>query len=284
MLSRIRITASACPATMKTPRPTAFLCIVPGQRQALAVCIRYNGRDEGYFRDAARKRMANKQPRVFAYIISTVGQGYRLTGCVPWVSDGHVFFGPCKKRMRPLVEKGDYIMGLSPVSAGKRRVLLWMKVVDRMTFADAYARGKDDKLFRALRGRAIHVRPVKGVPFEAGNPSSYEHIPGAPHPGKWQTDIQGKRDVFLSGARGSWVAQANAPLSDQELVSLLQDGLENDLATVHNPLGRNPRGKHALITGSAARGIISWTPGMKGTVRFSDGKARTICAHKCSCE
>ena len=107
--------------------------------------------------------MANKTPRVFAYIISTVEQGCRLNGSVPWVTSGRVFFGPCKKRMRPLVEKGDYIMGLSPASVGRRRVLLWMKVAEKMTFADAYARGKTDKLFRALRGCAIHVRPAKGV-------------------------------------------------------------------------------------------------------------------------
>lgn len=227
---------------------------------------------------------SNRKPRVFAYIISTVSHGYRLVGCVPWVTNGRVFFGPCKKRMRPLVRPRDYIMGISPASVGKRRVLLWMKVAETMTFADAFERGRHDKIFRALRAHAIHVRPARGVPFQEGDPFAYEHIPGAPHPQKWRSDIQGKRDTFLVGAIGSWVAEGHAPAVDRRLVALLQDGLRNDLATLQNPLGRNPRGKHALIAGAAARAIISWVPRMKKTVQFSDLKARTVCAHKCTCD
>ncbi len=80
--------------------------------------------------------------RVFAYIISTVGPDYRLIGSVPWVKEGKVFFGPCKKNMRPEVEEGDYIMGISPAGVGRqRRVLLWMRVDKKMTFASAYQRG-----------------------------------------------------------------------------------------------------------------------------------------------
>ncbi len=228
--------------------------------------------------------MSTNNPRVFAYVISTVSIGYRLVGCVPWVTDRLVFFGPCKKRMRPLVRPRDYIMGVSPTMVGKRRVLLWMKVADTMTFAEAFKRGRDDRIFRALRGHAIHVRPAKGVPFEEGKPSAYEHIPGAPHPGKWRSDIQGKRDIFLVGGAGSWVAEGEAPAVDRHLVALLQDGLKNDLATLRNPLGRNPRGKHLLVTGAAARAIISWVPQMKNTVQYSDREARTVCAHKCTCD
>src|SRR5947209_8200773 len=103
-----------------------------------------------------------RRPRVFAYIINTVGARYRLKGAVPWVSHGKVFFGPCKKRMRPDVQTGDYILGISGAGAGlPGRVLLWMKIDKRMTFKEAYDRGTTDIVFRALRGTAIHVRPRK---------------------------------------------------------------------------------------------------------------------------
>jgi hypothetical protein len=114
--------------------------------------------------------------RVFAYIIATVGTRYQLTGSVPCVEDGRVFFGPCKRRMRPEVRKGDYIMGISGSSAPlPRRVLLWMQVDDVMTFGEAWERGEVDDTFRKLRGWAIHVRPLKGAE-NLPSPICYEHI------------------------------------------------------------------------------------------------------------
>jgi hypothetical protein len=89
-----------------------------------------------------------------------MGPGCRLNGCVPWVTHGKVFFGSCKKRMRPESETGDYIMGISPAGVGDpRRVLLWMQVAERMSFGEAYLRGKKNKFLRIARGHAIHVRP-----------------------------------------------------------------------------------------------------------------------------
>jgi len=126
---------------------------------------------------------------VFAYVIETVDRNYKLTGCVPWVSDGLVLFGPCKKKMRPEVRPGDYILGISPSHArSPRRVLLWMRVAEKMTFAEAYRRGNTDKAFRAARGHAIHVRPNS---FRVGKPASYAHISGAPHSHHWRSDIEG---------------------------------------------------------------------------------------------
>lgn len=104
------------------------------------------------------------QNRVFAYIIATVDSRYRLTGHVPCVEDGKVFFGPCKRPMRPDVKKGDYVLGISGSAASSpRRVLLWMKVEEAITFMEAWKRGKADRTFRGLRGGAIHIRPRKGA-------------------------------------------------------------------------------------------------------------------------
>lgn len=224
-------------------------------------------------------------PRVFAYIIRTVGAGYRLKGAVPWFSGGKIFFGACKKRMRPDVEPGDYIMGISGAGAGRpRRVLLWMKVDKRMTFKEAYERGETDKVFRDVRGTAIHVRP-RNVPLhQPGDPGCYEHIHGAPHSDEWQTDLKGKRDVFLTGARGSWVAAKKGPEVTEVLVDLLRDGIKwKGNATVTHPLTENARGKHALLVGATARQIILWVPRVQ-TPPESNLVSRNACARKCSCE
>jgi len=227
--------------------------------------------------------MAN--PRIFAYIIASVGPKYKLRGTVPWVKDGKVFFGPCKKRMRPEVRKGDYIMGISPAGVGtQRRVLLWMRAEGPITFAQAYARGESDRLFRIARGNAIHVRPKKGVHHVTGNADTYEHIPHATHSSDWRTDIKGKRDAFLVGMTGSWAASQDGPVVTEELVELLREGITwRGHATLQNPLTENPRGKHALLTGNAARSVIEWVP--EPTKRLRSSPSRTTCCHrKCSCE
>jgi hypothetical protein len=223
-------------------------------------------------------------PRVFAYIIRTVGANYKLTGSVPWVKEGTVFFGPCKKRMRPYVKKGDYIMGISPAGVGQsRRVLLWMRVEKPMTFAEAYERGESDRLFRLARGNAIHVRPKKGIDHVAGNAGAYEHIPHAPHSSHWQSDIEGKKDAFLVGLRGSWVAGRDAPVVTEELVELLREGIKWGNPTLQNPLTEHARGKHALLTGIAAHRLIKWVPEPNKRLHSSPSNA-TRCRRKCSCE
>jgi hypothetical protein len=224
-------------------------------------------------------------PRVFAYIIATVGPNYKLRGSVPRVKEGKVFFGPCKKRMRPEVKKGDYIMGISPAGVGEqRRVLLWMCAEEPMTFAEAYERGEKNRLFRLARRNAIHVRPKRGIEQVGGDPEAYEHIPRATHSTDWWTDIDGKRDAFLVGKRGSWAAGPGGPVVTEELVELLREGITwRGHATLQNPLTENPRGKHALLIGNAARKVIQWVP--EPTNRLLSSSSRTTCCHrKCSCE
>lgn len=229
-------------------------------------------------------QMSSRSPRVFAYVIATVGPNYRLNGCVPWVTDGKVFFGPCKKEMRPEVQPGDYIMGISRSGIGThRRVLLWMRVTEKMTFAQAYWKGEKNKTFRAARRHAIHVRPKRGAEYKPGDAKSYEHIARAPHPHKWRNDILGRKDVFLVGGTGSWVAENDGPVVTEHLVELLRKGIDwSGEATVRNPLTQNARGKHALVTGKAALAILSLIPPVKKTIRFSD--LRTVCVRDCPCE
>jgi|SRR5579862_6777633 len=231
------------------------------------------------------KSVSTTSPSVFAYIVTTVGPGYKLRGVVPWVSAGKVFFGPCKKRMRPHLKPGDYVMGISGSGAGHpRRVLLWMRVDERMTFKEAYNRGEKDKVFRALRGTAIHVRPLEVTVHVAGDPNCYEHIPGAPHEDEWKSDLKGKRDVFLKGGADSWVAEADGPKVTQRLIELLKEGITwKGLTTLENPLTKNARGKHACVTGRGANQIISWVPQIS-MQSVSAEHLCSACARKCSCE
>jgi len=224
------------------------------------------------------------KPRVFAYIIATVGSNYKLRGTVPWLKEGRVFFGPCKKKMRPHVKKGDYIMGISPAGIGEqRRVLLWMRAEEPMTFAQAYELGKTDRLFRLARGNAIHVRPKRGVNHIAGNPEAYEHIPHATHSSDWRTDIRGKRDAFFVGNKDSWAAEAGGPVVTEELVELLREGIKwKGNPTTQNPLTENARGRHALLTEEAAQRVIQWVPEPNRRL-FSSG-SRIRCGRHCSCE
>lgn len=223
-------------------------------------------------------------PRVFAYIITTVAADYQLTGCVPWFEGGRVFFGPCKKKMRPCVSKGDYIMGISPSGVGNvRRVLLWMRAGKPMTFAKAYHRGHSEQMFNLVRGTAIHVRPRRVVSQIAGNPESYEHIPGAPHSSTWPSDIRGNRDCFIVGDRGAWVAGNDGQIVTQQLVDLLREGIAwRGIATVQNPLTENARGKHVCLTGKAAQAVIAW---VRSPTRISrSSQPPKTCKRKCSCE
>lgn len=235
----------------------------------------------------AIKQKSMGHPRVFAYIIRTVGAGYWLKGSVPLESHGKVFFGACKKRMRPDVEPGDYILGISGSGAGHpRRVLLWMRVAERLTFRQAYERGKTDKTFRGIRGKAIHVRPRRFAVHFAGEPECYEHINGAPHSDDWRTDIRGSRDVFLVGGRHSWVADSDkAPQVTEELVELLKEGINwKGHATIRNPLTENARGKHAVMTGRAAQEVISRVQRVPKPFNSSRRRSAYACVRTCSCE
>lgn len=237
----------------------------------------------------AGKTTSTDRPRVLAYIIRTVGAGYRLKGSVPFVSHGRVFFGACKKNMRPDVKHGDYIMGISGSAAGNpRRVILWMRVAETMTFREAYERGKTDKVFRAIRGTAIHVRP-RGLAahFSPGDPECYEHIRGAHHSKDWKSDVRGRRDVFIVGEKQSWVIQSKAaPEVKAELVELLKEGIHwKGLPTIRNPFTEHAQGKHATVTGFAAAQIISRFSRLRVRRPLEESRPETSCPcdRTCAC-
>jgi hypothetical protein len=182
------------------------------------------------------------------------------------------------------MKPGDYVMGISPAGVGqKRRVLLWMRIAERMTFAEAYRRGETDRLFRLARGNAIHIRPKKGVVFVEGDPDAYAHIPHATHSSDWKSDVRGKRDAFFVGDKSSWAAESGGPVVTEDLVDLLREGIKwRGLATTQNPLTENARGKHVVLTGEVARQVIQWV--REPRRRLLSSRSRSRCGRRCSCE
>jgi hypothetical protein len=145
-------------------------------------------------------------------------------------------------------------MGISGSTApNPRRVLLWMRVEERLTFDEAWERGNTDATFRKLRGGAIHIRPRRGA---AGlrSPDCYEHIPGAPHEDDWSNDVRGNRDVFLVGDSTSWLASTNGPEVTPELIHCLRAGITwKGEATIENPLTKNARGNIEILCANSSQ-------------------------------
>ncbi len=154
-------------------------------------------------------------------------------------------------------------MGISPAGIGKhRRILLWMRVAEAMSFADAFDRGEHgDSAFKAARPRAIHVEPRDLRHFVRGNPDSYKHIKNGTH-GKnneWRRDIIGSRDVMFIGDRSSWIAEGNGPTVTEEILALIKPGIWwKGSPTIKNPLTENARGKHARLENQDAQRVIRW--------------------------
>lgn len=125
-------------------------------------------------------------PTGFIYVITTVGKDYRQSSFpdVPTWHEGRIYFGPCKKPMRPKMMPGDVVFGLSPSKPFPRRVVFAARLAERLTFAQAYER------FPELHGPKgpIHVRPAQ-IPGPSFPDSEYEHIPGAKHADSWHADL-----------------------------------------------------------------------------------------------
>jgi hypothetical protein len=156
------------------------------------------------------------QPTGFIYVVPSVGRDYLQPSLqqVPTWFEGRIYFGPCKIPMRPRMEEGDYIFGISPSSTRPRRMLFAARIAQKMTYAEAYRR------FPKMRGPVgpIHVRPAR-APGLAFPESHYEHIPGANHPGDWRNDIRTPElDVFFVcepaiGSVGQWLGKAGSILT-----------------------------------------------------------------------
>jgi hypothetical protein len=195
----------------------------------------------------------------FIYVITTVTKDY-VQGAffhVPTEWENRIYFGPCKKTMRPKMWPGYWVFGISPKNGTTRRIVFAAQIEERITFGEAYDRFPD------LCGPEgpIHVTPVsrRGRFPE----SSYQHIPGANHPDNWQTDLATEQlDAFFvcakgEGWRGRWLGEFG-PKIDNEMLTFLKTcsvygsagllGAENRDATLENPIvHRGPKG--LLFTG-----------------------------------
>lgn len=132
----------------------------------------------------------------FIYVVDSTKKDYTQRASynvpTPSASGDLLYFGPCKRRMRPRMNKGDYIFGISSSKTQPRRIVFAARINDCITFAEAYHR------YPALHGPdgPIHVRPIEG----AGTfpRSSYEHIAGSMHRKKWERDLASpKLDRFF---------------------------------------------------------------------------------------
>src|SRR4051794_28735679 len=100
----------------------------------------------------------------FVYVVSSVGRDYMQPAFsrVPTELGNRLYFGFCKRLMRPLMRAGDFIAGISPSCTSSRRILFVAGIEEAMTFAAAYRR------FPGLRGPEgpIRVRSISGTgPF-----------------------------------------------------------------------------------------------------------------------
>lgn len=120
----------------------------------------------------------------FIYVVRTVQQDYQQGRWgVPIPVGDKLYFGPCKVAMRPRMQPGDYVFGVSPSLMLPRRIVYAVRINERMTFGEAYER------FPSLHKVQVHVRPARKIGL--GFPETvYEHIPGAIHEGgEWLSDF-----------------------------------------------------------------------------------------------
>ena len=184
----------------------------------------------------------------FIYVVASVTKDYLQPNfCnVPTEWEDRLYFGPCKKSMRPKMKADDFVFGISPSSTSPRRIVFVAQIEERLTFREAYER------FPGLRGPKgpIHVKPVdRPVAFPE---SSYEHIPDSMHPSPlWVQDLATPdRDAFFvfrlqDGWPGRWLG-ADGPAVDDTVLEFLRTcevhwkaGLlsdRNDAATIAKPI------------------------------------------------
>jgi len=195
----------------------------------------------------------------FIYVVTTVTKDY-VQGAffhVPTEWGDRIYFGPCKKPMRPKIREGHWVFCISPKNGTARRIVFVAQIEERMTFTEAYNRFPD------LRGPEgpIHVRPASG---RGRFPeSSYQHILGGHHAHNWQADLATKHlDASLACAkrdswRGRWLGEYG-PKLDNDILAFLKTcsvhgraGLlsaKNGEATLENPIA-HPGRRGLLFTG-----------------------------------
>lgn len=159
----------------------------------------------------------------FIYVVRSVTRDYAqpFFCSVPTEWGNRLYFGPCKRPMRPRMRPGDYVFGISPSKTSPRRIVFVTQIEERISFREAYHR------FPELRGPEgpVHVKPVdKDKPFPR---SDYEHIPNAMHADDWEADLATRdRDAFFvcttsAEWKGRWLGPYG-PEVDDEILAFLQ--------------------------------------------------------------
>lgn len=149
--------------------------------------------------------------KAFIYVVTTLTRKYlqRTFRNVPTEWKERLYFGPCKKPMRPRMRPGDWVVGISPGNGTVRRIVFVAQLEERITFADAYDR------FPELRGPEgpTHVRPTNSI--GRFPESCYQHIPGANHETNWKADLKSRGlDAFFvcaergNGWLGRWLGES----------------------------------------------------------------------------
>ena len=129
--------------------------------------------------------------RGFIYVVTTVGKDYQQSDRqrdVPTIWEDRLVFGPCKVNMRPKMNYGDYVFGISPSGAGIRRIVFAAKIGEVLTFEEASRKYQDD--WKAYGITPICVKPVGDKNRIGMFPvSHYDHLDGAKHQHSWKKDI-----------------------------------------------------------------------------------------------
>lgn len=229
--------------------------------------------------DAQRAEHASSRIRPvtgFIYVVPSVGRDYLQPSPqqVPTWLEGAIYFGPCKIPMRPRMQPGDYIFGISPANGSPRRIIFTARIQSKLTFAQAF-----DQLPK-LRGPngPIHVRPTRSPGL--GFPDShYEHIPKANHSDSWRNDLRTPDlDAFFvceraSGVLGTWLG-ASGPVLDQSILRFLQNC--HVYGASGQPLGKNSFAKYSapVAHGRLYRGLHLETENPEGFLRHVEMSAK----------
>ena len=76
----------------------------------------------------------------FIYVVTTAGKDYEQDPLkhVPYRLENRLYFGPCKKFMRPKMKEGDFVFGVSSARTDPRRMLFTGRIEKSMPSKEAY--------------------------------------------------------------------------------------------------------------------------------------------------
>ena len=206
----------------------------------------------------------------FIYVVTTVNPRYEQKHFYSVPTEGAIrlYFGPCKRLMRPRMHPGDYVFGVSPSTTAQRRIVFIAKIAERITFAEAYGR------FPKLHGPLgpIHVRPLKVKRNGSFPRSDYAHIKGSMHGGKpdhakkrggreeWEGDLASpKLDAFFvcapaAGCVGRWLGE-RGPAVNERILDFLRTCAVYGVSVHGNAKNRDATLKCPIVHRGLCKGL-----------------------------